>query len=290
MSTVKEQAHFWRHPAVPEVDLLKAHYVTHRFSRHVHDGYAIGLILDGVEEFDYRGTLHRARAGELVLVNPDAVHTGQAGEPDGWSYRMLYPSIETMTEIAADLGASYGTPHFPEQVVRDREVAALLNRAHLTAERGDALAASTMTRALFARLLSRHGAPRAVSRTPAEGRRAVEAAMELLRERLADPPALEDLAEAVGARPFPLLRAFKAATGLPPHAYLIGLRVRQARRLLLSGVRPAQVAAEVGFTDQAHLNRHFKRVVGVPPAAYQRAESVFERAAGSYKTGDFPIT
>ena len=58
-------------------------------------------------------------------------------------------------------------------------------------------------------------------------------------------------------------------------------RSRQARRLLDSGVRPADVAAEVGFTDQAHLNRHFKRIVGVPPAAYQRA-------AGTYKTGDYP--
>lgn len=110
---MKEQARFWRHPAVPETDLLKARYVTHRFSRHAHDGYAIGLIVSGVEEFDYRGTLHRAAAGELVLVNPDAVHTGQAGVPGGWAYRMLYPSIEAVRGIAAELGAAGGTPYLP---------------------------------------------------------------------------------------------------------------------------------------------------------------------------------
>lgn len=60
-----------------------------------------------------------------------------------------------------------------------------------------------------------------------------------------------DLARVVGARPFPLLRAFKEATGLPPHAYLNSLRVRRARHLLRSGVRPARVAAEVGFTDRS---------------------------------------
>jgi transcriptional regulator GlxA family with amidase domain len=113
----------------------------------------------------------------------------------------------------------------------------------------------------------------------AEGRRAVSAALDVLHGRLVDPPTLDDLARAVRARPFPLLRAFKAATGLPPHTYLTSLRVRQARRLLESGVPPARVAAEVGFTDQAHLSRHFKRIVGVPPAAYQKA-------AGTYKTGD----
>ncbi|MEV0228928.1 AraC family transcriptional regulator [Nonomuraea sp. NPDC050786] len=281
---MKEQAHFWRHPAVPGTDLLKASYVTHRFTRHVHDGYAIGVIVRGVEEFDYRGTLLRAGAGEVVLVNPDSSHTGQAGTPDGWSYRMLYPSIDTLAGVAAELGAPYATPHFPEQVVRDDEVAALLARAHRAAERGDALAASTLSGTLFARLVTRHATPRPAAVLPSAGARAVREALDLLHESLVDPPTLDDLAGAVGARPFSLLRAFKAVTGLPPHAYLTSLRVRQARRLLQSGVRPAQVAAEVGFTDQAHLNRHFKRIVGVPPAAYQRA------AAGTYKTGDFSVS
>ncbi|SDI06559.1 AraC family transcriptional regulator [Nonomuraea jiangxiensis] len=278
---MKEQARFWRHPAVPETDLLKAHYVTHRFARHAHDGYAIGLIVTGVEEFDYRGTLHRAAAGEIVLVNADSVHTGQAGTPDGWSYRMLYPSVDALAGIAAELGAPRSTPYFPEQVVRDEAVAALLGMAHLAAERGDALAASTLSRTLFARLLARHAAPRPAAVPPGAGRRAVREALDLLHESLVDPPTLDDLADAVGTRPFALLRAFKAATGLPPHAYLTSLRVRQARRLLLSGMRPAQVATEVGFTDQAHLNRHFKRIMGVPPAAYQRT-------ARTYKTGDSP--
>ncbi|WP_187281252.1 AraC family transcriptional regulator [Nonomuraea sp. C10] len=272
----QERARFWRHPAVPEVDLLKARYVTHRFSRHVHEGYAIGIILDGVEEFEYRGDLHRAAAGEVVLVNPDSVHTGQAGVDGGWAYRMLYPSVAAVGEVAAELGLPKGTPYFPEQVVRDPEVAALMARAHQATERGDDLAASTLTRTLFGRLLARYAVPRPAVTLSPEGRRAVRQAMEVLHDRLTDPPALDDLARMVGARPFPLLRAFKAATGLPPHAYLNSLRVRQARHLLRSGVRPADVAAEVGFTDQAHLNRHFKRVVGVPPAAYQRT-------AGTYK-------
>ncbi|WP_336209141.1 AraC family transcriptional regulator [Nonomuraea sp. LPB2021202275-12-8] len=274
--SAKERARFWQHPAVPEVDLLKARYVTHRFSRHVHEGYAIGLIIGGVEEFDYRGTVHRAGTGEMVLVNPDSVHTGQAGTAGGWAYRMLYPSVGAMGGVAAELGLTYGTPHFPEQVVRDPAVAALMDSAHQATERGDDLAASTMTRTLFARLLTRYAAPRPAVVLAPEGKRAVRAALDLLHESLVDPPTLDDLAQAVRARPFPLLRAFKEATGLPPHAYLTSLRVRRARHLLRSGVRPAQVAAEVGFTDQAHLSRHFKRIVGVPPAAYQRA-------AGTYK-------
>ncbi|MEU6997756.1 AraC family transcriptional regulator [Nonomuraea sp. NPDC046570] len=274
-----EDARFWRNPAVPGVDLLKARYVTHRFSRHAHDGYAVGVILEGVEEFLYRGSLLRAAAGQVVLVNPDHEHTGQAGVPDGWAYRMLYPSIEALSGVAAELRLPYGVPYFPEQVVDDPAGAELLRRAHLAAERGDALAASTLVRAAFARLLSEHAKPRQTTPLPAEGPQAVRQALDVLRERMVDPPTLEDLARTVRSSPFPLLRAFKEATGLPPHAYLTGLRVRHARRLLESGMPPADVALMVGFTDQAHLGRHFKRAVGVPPAAYQRA-------AGTYKTDD----
>jgi AraC-like DNA-binding protein len=79
--------------------------------------------------------------------------------------------------------------------------------------------------------------------------------------------------------PFALLRAFRAETGLPPHAYLNQLRVRLARQLLDAGLPPAQVAVDAGFADQPHLTRHFKRAVGVPPAAYQRERA----AARTYK-------
>jgi AraC-like DNA-binding protein len=274
-----EAARFWRSPALPGVDLLKARYVTHRFTRHVHEQYAIGVILSGVEEFGYRGVRHRAGAGSLVLVDPEQVHDGHAGVPGGWTYRMLYPSVEVIAGIAAELLAGRGTPYFPEAVVSGASgahAAALLRAAHRAAERGDDLASSTLARTAFGALVREHAARRP-PRTPLPaGDRAVRLAREILHGRLVDPPTLEDLARTVEVPPFTLLRAFKAVTGLPPHTYLNTLRVRRARALLDSGTPAAQVAAEVGFTDQAHLNRHFKRIVGVPPGAYQRA--------GTYKT------
>ena len=105
------------------------------------------------------------------------------------------------------------------------------------------------------------GPDRGPRRSPAT----VRTVRDLLADRLADPPSLDDLARDLGMSPFALVRSFRAETGLPPHAYVNHLRVRLARQLLDSGVAPADVAAEAGFADQAHLTRHFKRVVGVPP-------------------------
>jgi len=267
-----EVARYWRHTAVDGVDLLRARYVTHRYGRHAHETYTFGVIEAGVEEFEYAGSMFRAGAGAVALLDPDVVHTGQAGTPDGWTYRVLYPKVSVVTEIASELGWRAGTPRFPQTVSYDPATADLLRRAHRAAEKADGLTSGTLLRMALAGLLRAHAAhglaagPGQVRRAPA----AVGATRNLLHERLADPPTLAELAEMAELSQFALLRAFRAETGLPPHAYLNQVRVRRARLLLDDGVSAADVAAQVGFADQAHLTRHFKRVVGVPPAAYQR--------------------
>jgi AraC-like DNA-binding protein len=267
-----EVARYWQHGAVAGVDLLRARYVTHRYGRHSHETYTFGLIEAGVEEFEYGSSLLRAGPGAVALLDPDVVHTGHAATAWGWAYRVLYPQVSVVTEVAAELGWRGGTPRFPQTVLYDPASAALLRSAHRAAECGDQLASSTLLTTALAGLLSAHaaagpaGGPSPVKKAPD----AVGAVRDLLAERLADPPTLAELAMLTGLSQFALLRAFRAATGLPPHAYLNQLRVRRARRLLDDGLPAAEVAARTGFADQAHLTRHFKRVVGVPPAAYQR--------------------
>jgi AraC-like DNA-binding protein len=267
-----EVARYWRHAAVTGVDLLRARFITHRYGRHAHETYTFGLIESGVEEFAYGGSLLRAGPGALALLNPDVVHTGHAATPAGWAYRVLYPDVSVVTEVAAELGWRGGTPQFPQTVLYDPASAALVRSAHQAAEHGDQLASSSLLTSALTRLLAAHAdagsalAPDRGFRSPAS----IGAVRDLLRERLADPPALSELAAMTGLSQFALLRAFRAQTGLPPHAYLNQLRVRRARTLLDRGMPPAQVAITTGFADQAHLTRHFKRVVGVPPGAYQR--------------------
>jgi AraC-like DNA-binding protein len=267
-----EVARYWQHGAVDGVDLLRARFVTHRYGRHAHETYTFGLIEAGVEEFDYGSTLLRAGPGAVALLNPDVVHTGQAATPSGWTYRVLYPQVSVVSSVAAELGVQRGTPWFPDTVLYDAATAALLRQAHQAAEHGDRLASSTLLTAALTRLLRVHSAAPPIddSKTPSRSPASVLAVRDLLPQRLADPPSLSELAAITGLSQFALLRAFRQETGMPPHAYLNQLRVRRARQLLDGGLAPADVAAQTGFADQAHMTRHFKRVVGVPPAAYQR--------------------
>ncbi|MGY2081330.1 helix-turn-helix domain-containing protein [Modestobacter sp. SYSU DS0657] len=89
--------------------------------------------------------------------------------------------------------------------------------------------------------------------------------------RVAEGLSLDATAAEFGVHPTHLVRAFTRRHGLPPHRYLTGRRVDRARRLLLDGLPPAEVATAAGFCDQAHLTRHARRMLGTTPAAYARS-------------------
>jgi AraC-like DNA-binding protein len=98
---------------------------------------------------------------------------------------------------------------------------------------------------------------------------AVARARDYLTANLAGPVSLEDLAAAAGLSAFHLLRVFKKATGLTPHAWLTQLRVERARHLLLAGATPAETALATGFYDQSHFTNTFRRFMGVTPRRYR---------------------
>ncbi|MFG3498135.1 AraC family transcriptional regulator [Streptomyces sp. NPDC047928] len=277
-----EWARHWQYDGLPGLELLRARYVRHTFPRHSHDGFVVAAVNGGVEEIGLPGSTLRAGHGSVIMINPEVAHTARAGTPEGWTYSTLYPSAGLIAEIAAETTTLRGTAAFAETMVHDPDASRLISAVHHAAEEGDGLAADTLLRTAVAQLLRDHGGPLPVREPRTAGARTAARARALLEERMAEPPTLERLAGDLGTSPFALLRAFKDAYGMPPHTWLTDARVRRAKRLLDGGAAPADVAVAVGFTDQPHLNRHFVRIVGVPPGAYRR-----ERAR-TYKTGRRP--
>ncbi|QCD58634.1 AraC family transcriptional regulator [Streptomyces hawaiiensis] len=267
---MNERARHWQYDELPGVDLLRARYVRKTFVRHTHENFVIAAIADGVEVFHHGGGDQYAGAGALALVNPDTPHTGRAGVPEGWRYGAVYPSAEVVREIAAETTSLRGTPGFVSPVVDDPYAGGLVHQVLRAADEGNALAADTLLRVAVTRLLRLNGGPLPRRQVRTAGARIAARARGVLEERMAHPPTLEQLAADLGTSPFALLRAFRGVYGMPPHAWLTDARVRRARRLLDTGTAPSEVALAVGFTDQPHLNRHFSRMVGVPPGAYQR--------------------
>ncbi|HWQ38784.1 MAG TPA: AraC family transcriptional regulator [Burkholderiales bacterium] len=110
--------------------------------------------------------------------------------------------------------------------------------------------------------------------------RAVMKALVFMQGNYARAITVRDIAAAAHLSPFHFSRRFKRATGFTPHRYLIHVRVNAARCLLMSGRYRslAEIAGAVGFADQSHLARHFKRAFGVAPGRVSRGPGGGEAA------------
>jgi AraC-like DNA-binding protein len=264
------QLHLWNPGSLPGVTLFRAEHFQQRFARHTHDEYALGVITSGVLGFAYRGAHHLAGHGEINLVVPGEVHTGQPEHGDHWSYRMFYLQPALVADIAVQSGRARGEPFFPAGVIRDESLAATVIKLHqdLDGRQIEGLEAESRLLALLTTWLARHGEKQRVSRSGTHAHD-VARVRELLDDCGSEKPTLAALARLVNLSPYQLLRAFMRQYGLPPHAWLIQRRVRDARRLLHRGLSLVDAAAAAGFADQSHLNRHFKRIVGFTPGRYR---------------------
>jgi AraC-like DNA-binding protein len=96
----------------------------------------------------------------------------------------------------------------------------------------------------------------------------VRSALQHMSRYFASPITLKDLSKVNNQTPSQMIRAFRKELGITPHAWLIRLRVERGTALLERGESIASVASEVGFVDQTHFTRHFKRVHGETPARF----------------------
>jgi AraC-like DNA-binding protein len=251
----------------PPLDLLTARFDRHVYAPHAHAEFTIGVTVGGLEVIAYRGGRIHSGPGSIVVLEPGEMHTGGPASPDGYSYRALYAE----TSLLAD-GTLGGLPHFREPVLHDAELAAALRLAHTDVSAcPDPLEAESRIPWLLTALARRHSTARAASDTIPGADRIALAVRDRLADELLTPPSLAALATDLGLSRYQLLRAFRTTMGIPPYAWLAQYRVTRARGLLEAGTRPAEVASLVGFADQAHLTRWFRRVLGVTPAAYRNS-------------------
>jgi len=268
-----ENTVWWRVAEPGDPELLQAAYRDRRFARHAHERFAVGVIESGGLSFRYRGAEVVAPAGWVNLAFPGEAHTGQATGPEGWTYRMFYLDPDQVLRMARGADRSLqALPFVPAGAVWDPELAARITGLHrLYADpAGDPLARQALLGTLVQDLLGRYGAQRP-SLDPGPMRSDLLRVKRHLEAAFEAPVSLADLAELSGMNPYRLARAFTREWGMPPHAYLVQVRVRHAAALLRRGLAPGQAAAEAGFADQSHLNRHFLRAFGVTPGMYSRA-------------------
>ncbi|MCJ0867804.1 AraC family transcriptional regulator [Streptomyces sp. AP-93] len=265
----------WQPPVPGIAEVFHARFTDHAYPAHVHDTWALMILDGGRVDFGLDRERHGVGGSEtVVLLPPGVVHDGRTVTETGFRKRVLYLDASVLPESLT--GAAVDAPLLLDAALRDRihGLHRALGPRELPAGAVERLEAQSRLAFVQERL-----------RTWLEGRQLVPYGVpgpdtavrlrELLDARVLGGITLEEASALLGhAHPTHLIRSFRKAFGLPPHAYLTGLRVAKARRLLLAGMRPADAAVAAGFYDQAHLARHFGRHVGTSPGRFARSGRV----------------
>jgi AraC-like DNA-binding protein len=252
-------------PAFPGIERIEARFFGDVFEPHRHDTYALGVTLQGVQRFHYRGERRHSLPGNIIVLHPDEIHDGGAGTQDGLRYRMLY--LEPALLVQHLDAGRLALPFVAQPVLVDEGLRAVLLEALASLDEGlDELFVDGLVSEI-AHCLTRHASQplKPLGRPAWKQAQRARDFLEANADRLVRSTELEQVA---GLDRYALARHFRALFATSPHRFLMMRRLQRARSLIKAGEPLAEIAAATGFTDQSHLNRHFKKAFGLTPGRW----------------------
>jgi AraC-like DNA-binding protein len=260
----------WRAPELGG-ELLKGRFSDFSYEVHTHETACFALLTRGAIRIRMRGQDIVARKGDLYAIEADEPHAGSPLDAAGWKLRTLYVDTGHLRSFAGD-ERRRGSLDIRKPILRDLKLASMLYAVHHCSQiQGPRLEREELYLAFATRLIERHVRNSGgVVQSGSEGR-AIKTAREFIHQHIDRNISLREIAEAAGLPAYQLYRGFEKSTGMTPHAYQRQARVRLAVKLIRAGLPLGQVAFATGFSDQAHLTRWFRRMLGVTPGSYQQA-------------------
>ena len=260
------QIKYWQVPHLDNLDLMHAWNITHDYPCHIHEDYCVVIMLQGEETNIRRGRTFKAFSGNLMLLNAEEAHSSKSVEAE---YRMLNIRPKLLNRLASDAtGLNIETFYFSKPVVENYSIfRALLNLHWKLEQKASPLEQESRFVSVITSLLAQQFKYPNLQRPGKEFRR-VKLLRDYIKSRYAENISLTELSSLANLSSFHLLRVFREQVGVPPHEYQIHIRINEARNLLRNGHSIAEAAIKVGFFDQSHFSRNFKRVTGMTPGYY----------------------
>jgi len=240
------------------------------YARHSHEVFSIGAITAGQSTYLHEKTSQRVQTGTVVLMNPGEVHACNPIADQQWSYLMLYVDSHWLKALQQDLGLN-GNHEFQPLAhthSRDPKLFSGLTGLYQTLIDADASLLQKQCSALsfFTLMQQTLGASEV---RPEQAVPRIERVAQFINDNFKHAISLDDMCSAASLSGSYLIRAFEQRYHMTPHAYLINRRIQHARTRLKAGSLIADVAHELGFADQAHFQRVFKKHLAATPGQYR---------------------
>ncbi|MBK5145728.1 AraC family transcriptional regulator [Budviciaceae bacterium BWR-B9] len=270
VKSVKQE--YWRYDALPHIELRSTHQSHIGYKAHLHQALSVGAIEQGKTCVNYAGREYMASAGELVLIEPEAVHSCNPINGGSRSYHMLYlDTAWCLKRLSSLLSLPVERIYCNSFAIREPTLfAQYLTLVHQLQQGNVEQIPELLDRFTFT-LFSRYCS----SGASGEPEREVTLYMrQRLLENLLAPPSLSQLAEELSLRPETLIRIFFHDVGITPKAFVNNLRIEYAKQLLRQGEDIVDVAQSTGFSDQSHFHKLFVSNTAATPGQYQLSRSI----------------
>ncbi len=240
------------------------------FGEHIHNGHVLWTNANGAERYTLGKKKSVLPQGSFSVIEPGVVHANSPYETGGRHLRSLYLQKEFFQHLeklftGSDAGKmTLGTAVFDNCSSWNQLI--LFHEAVISGE--DRMAVEQYVVSLFSSIYRDSAEKIPGHNHYGGGDKRIDKIIEYMNSNLAEQVSLGDLSELLDCTSYHLIRVFKAAKGMSPHAYLVQLRLEAARQYLDQGMPIIDVASATGFADQSHLTRKFKQRYGLTPGGY----------------------
>lgn len=238
------------------------------FSKHFHDTYTIGLTHDGLFQSINQNQKTLSYKNSTRVINPGEIHYGNS---DSWKYTNFYPKIELLAKIHEQIYFEKKIPIFTKHIIEDMTLYHLLLNFFISAyENEDKMLIESNLIDAMSHLIKNYTYTTKNYQGLFDDKLIVKNSIEYIKDLLDTNISLDELAINSSLSKYHFLRVFKKQMGLTPHQYILSQRVHKAKELILSGEKLSHIPFSVGFSDQSHFIRNFRKIYGYSPKELQK--------------------
>jgi len=238
-----------------------------QFTKHFHDTYTIGLTHAGLFRSINENKTTLSYKNSTRIINPGEIHYGNS---DSWKYTNFYPSIDLVCEVYEQIFLEKQIPIFDKHIIEDINLYnLLLDFFFATYKNKDKMKIETCLINALSYLIKNYTHSRKKYEPLFNDKIIVKNSIEYIKDSIETNLSLEELALNSKLSKYHFLRVFKKQMGLTPHQYILTQRVQKGKELVLKGARLSDIATTVGFSDQSHFIKSFKKIYGYKPSQLQ---------------------
>lgn len=247
------------------ITALSASFTDFKYKKHSHQEYALGVTLQGIQEYNLDGILQLSYKNGVMLFNPEQPHDGMAHDKTGLDYVMVYVEPKMFLEILEKKDiVRFSSPI----VYNDRLQQIILNLSWAILSGKDEALCSELLLSLSETFTQPN-----LYMSYRKENDLIKKAKDMIHCSLENVLRLDDISRELDISKFQFIRMFKASTGISPYQYFLNCKVELAKQLIEKNKDVYSAVAECGFVDLTHLNKHFRSIYGITAFEYKSSLS-----------------